>query len=321
LQIASLARFSTSSGEDADSWGADFDFPRLPAKAATGSVTFSRFTPTAPAIISVGSIVQTSDGSQQYAVIADTNQTAYDPTQQAYVIAANVTSCTATVEAIIESSSGNAAAGAINTLGFSGVDSVTNPLAFENGADAESDADYHARFPVYIAGLGKGTRDAIASAIESLQQNIAFSIVENENFDGSPNPGYFYVVVDDGSGNPSSDFLASVFAAIDRVRALGAVIGVFGPTLVAATVAMTLEIADGYDKPTVAGQVQAALLAYISGLSIGIKLPYTRLSQIAYNTSPGITDVTNILLNGATTDLTATGKNVIRANTITVSTL
>jgi hypothetical protein len=84
---------------------------------------------------------------------------------------------------------------------------------------------------------------------------------------------------------------------------------------------MTLEIADGYDKPTVAGQVQAALLAYISGLSIGIKLPYTRLSQIAYNTSPGITDVTNILLNGATTDLTATGKNVIRANTITVSTL
>jgi uncharacterized phage protein gp47/JayE len=252
-------------------------------------------------------------------VIADTNQSAYDPIQQAYIIAANVTSCTATVEAIVESSSGNAAAGAINTLGFSGVDSVTNPLAFENGADAESDADYKARFPVYIAGLGKGTPDSIASAIQSLQQDIAFSIVENENFDGTPNPGYIYVVADDGSGNPSSDFLARVFSVVDRVRAQGAVIGVFGPTLVQASVAMTLEVATGYDKPTLENDAEAAILRYISALTIGQKLPYSRLAKIAYDTSPGITDVTNVLLNGGIADLLVTGKNVIRASTITAT--
>ena len=42
LQIASLTRFSTSNGPDADSWAADFNFPRLAAQAAQGSVIFSR---------------------------------------------------------------------------------------------------------------------------------------------------------------------------------------------------------------------------------------------------------------------------------------
>src|SRR4051812_48330986 len=132
LQIAALARFSTSNGADADSWAADFGFTRLPAKAATGSVTFSRFTPTNQALVLVGTFIQTADGSQKYEVIPDEGQVAYDATQSAYVLPANVASVTATVESVTQSSAGNVAAGFINTLGSAivGVDSVTNPLAF-----------------------------------------------------------------------------------------------------------------------------------------------------------------------------------------------
>ena len=321
LQIASLTRFSTSNGPDADSWGADFNFPRLPAQAATGPVTFARFTPTNQALIPVGYFIQTDDGSQKYEVIPDADQTAYDAVQAAYVIPAGVSSCSVTVEAIVESSAGNVGAGFINTLGgtLSGVDTVTNPAPFENGADSETDPAYRARFILYIAGLSKGTKAAIGSAISDLQQGVVFSITENENFDGSPNPGYILVIVDDGSGNPSGGFLSTVANAVDAVRAQGSTFGVFGPSLVTANVALTITVAAGFDKPTLSAQVQTALLTYISALTIGETLPYTRLPQVVYDVSPGITNVTAVTLNTGTADLVATSKQVVRAGSIVIT--
>lgn len=321
LQIASLARFSTSNGADADSWGADFAFPRLPSQAATGEVVFASNTPTNPRLIPIGALVQTADLSLKYAVIADLDQPTYDSIQSAYVIAAGIASCTATVQCTDESSAGNVGAGFINTLGdaISGIDTVINPLAFENGADSETDAAYRARFVLYIAGLSKSTLAAISSAIENIQQGIAFSITENLNFDGTPNPGHFYVVADDGSGNPSSDFLSSVSNAIDVVRPIGSTFGVFGPMLVTANIALTLTVDTGYDVPTLDSQVQAALSVFISKLTIGQTLPYSRIAQVVYDVSPGIINVTLITLNGSAVDLVASAKQVIRAGTITVS--
>src|SRR5277367_1212082 len=44
LQVLQTTRASTSAGTDLDSWMADFSLTRLPAVAATGVVTFTRFT-------------------------------------------------------------------------------------------------------------------------------------------------------------------------------------------------------------------------------------------------------------------------------------
>jgi hypothetical protein len=65
--------------------------------------------------------------------------------------------------------------------------------------------------------------------------------------------------------------------------------------------------------------VQTALLAYISSLTIGQSLPYTRLAQIAYDVSPGITNVSNVSLNGGTADLVATNQQAIRAGVLTIA--
>lgn len=321
LQIASLSRFSTSNGADADSFGADFNFPRLGAKAATGPVTFARFTPTNPALVAVGKSVQTADGSQQYLVIADATQAAYDPAQQAYVIPAGVSSVSATVQAVAVSSAGNAAAGFVNTLGQSitGVDTVTNPIALQNGRDAESDPAYKARFILYIAGLAKATPAAIESAVLNIQQDVTDKIIENQNLDGTANKGFFFVMVDDGSGAPPSSFLAAVGNAVEATRPIGSSYAVFGPTVITATVAMTITVSAGYDKPSLAAQAQAAITAYISGLTFGETLPYNRLSQIAFDVSPGITNVTGIALNGLQADLVPTAQQEIRAGSVTVS--
>ena len=53
LQLLTLTRAATSVGADLDSWCADFGFFRLAARAATGQVTFSRFTATQQAVVPI----------------------------------------------------------------------------------------------------------------------------------------------------------------------------------------------------------------------------------------------------------------------------
>jgi uncharacterized phage protein gp47/JayE len=322
LQVASLTRFATSNGPDADSWAADFDFYRLPAVPATGLVTFSRFTSTLAAVIPLGTIVQTADGTQQYTVIANTANSAYNSTLSAYIINAGTFSAAVNVQAVTAGSAGNAIAGYINVLGSAipGVDTVSNGLAFANGADDELDPAFRARFVVYLAGLAKATVGAVESAIESIQQDIYYSITENQAYAGGADPGYFYVVVDDGSGDPSSGFLSTVYNAIDVVRPIGSSFGVFGPTLVTANVVMTVTVLSGYSHAVIAPLIQAAIASYIDTLEIGGTLSYTRLAQVAYDATPGIAEVaTGYTVNGGTIDITATSKQVVRAGTVTIN--
>jgi hypothetical protein len=87
---------------------------------------------------------------------------------------------------------------------------------------------------------------------------------------------------------------------------------------------MTVATAAGYTHSAVVSTVQAALQSFISTLprdpvSQTVTLPYSRLSQVAYDASPGVTNVTGITLNSGTSDLVGTSQQVIRAGTLTVT--
>jgi uncharacterized phage protein gp47/JayE len=321
LQIAALTRFSTSNGTDADSWAADFGFSRLAAISATGSVVFARFTPSNSAAIPVGAIVQTADGTETYAVIADKGQSAFDVPSQTYIMAAGVASCAATVLAVTPGAGSNAVPGSINTIGspISGVDTVSNPFALISGADPEADSAFRLRFVSYIASLSKATKTAVGAAIAGVQVGLSYSIVENTSYGGVYQPGFFYAVVDDGTGFPSATLLATVSNAIDAVRPIGSTFQVFAPLVVTANTSLSITTANGYSHPTLVASVVAAIIAYINTLPIGTTLRYTRLAQIAYDVSPGITNVSAVLLNAGTTDLVATSQQVIKAGTTTVN--
>lgn len=321
LQALIYARAATAAGADLDSWVADFGLTRLPAIAATGLATFARFTPTNQAVVPIGALVQTADGTQTFAVYVDTTNTAYSGTLGGYVIAADVGSIAVPVQAVTPGSSGNIVAATLTVLqtGISGVDSVTNASGFTNGIDAESDAALRKRFIAFILALQKGTVAAIKYAIASVQQGLSSAIIENANFDTSARPGYFTAVVDDGSGAPPSSLLSAVYAAIDLARPITVSFGVFAPDVTTADIAATLVLADGYDRPTVVGQVATILTAYVNATGLNVGLPYTRLAQLIYDTSPGIVGVTGLLLNSATADIAADPRHVIRAGTTTVS--
>lgn len=321
LLLLQATRAATSSGADLDSWMLDYGLTRLAATASTGQVTFSRFTPTYQAVIPVGTVIQTADGTQQFTVIADTNQTAYNAALGGYVIAAGIGSAVATVQAVNTGSVTNVLANTITTLtqAVQYVDTVTNAAGFTNGADAETDGAFRVRFITYINGLSKATKTAIGNAILAVKQGISYVLVENQTYGGVSQPGYFYAVVDDGTGSPPSTLLSSVANAIDAVRPLCSTFAVFAPVVVTANVAMTITTAAGYSHSAVVALVQAALQSYINSLTIGQTLSYTRLAQVAYDASPGVTNVTGTTLNSGTADLAATNQQIVKYGTVAVA--
>ncbi len=317
-----FARASTSFGDDLDSWLAQFGFVREGAIKASGNVTFSRFTSTAIASLPVGSICQTPDGTQQFVVQADTSNPAYNALTQVYTLAIGVSSMTVPVLALVAGAGGNVRAGSIAVLSqaISGIDTVTNGASFTNGSDKESDSAVMARFVIWINSLSKGTRLAVIAAILGVPRAIMPSIVENQQYsNGLPQYGYFYAIVDDGTGTPDTDFMDAEFAAIDAVRPLSVGFSIFAPVVLSANITYSLQIAAGQDNSAIIAQSIASVTDYANSLSSGQTLSLTQIAKYAYQSSQYILDVTNVLINGSAVELASTNKQVIKAGTVGVT--
>ena len=321
VQVLALTRAATSSGSDLDSWMADFGLTRLAAAYASGTVTFSRYTSTASGFVPVGAQVQTSDKSQTFTVTADPTNSAYSATLNGYTLSAGVSSLGILCQASTAGVSGNAAAGTITVIygALAGIDYVSNAGSFSGGVNAEADSAFRARFVSYLQTLSKATPAAIQAAIASLQAGAYCSIVEGYNYAGTATPSFFYAVADDGSGDPPGSFISAAQSAVNLVRAAGVSFAVYAPVVVTASVNMTVTTDPSYVHSVVTNSVIAALTSYINSLQLGQTLAFTRLAQIAYDTSPGVLNVSGVTLNGGTSDLTTTPVKCIKALTITVA--
>lgn len=316
MQEMQAARLSTAQNTDVDSFVADFGLTRLPAVASTGSVTLSRITTTQQATIPAGSQVQTADGTQTFTIIADTTQSAWNASLNAYIIPVGTASITATVQAVNAGTQGNVLANTITVLTqpIQGVQSVTNPTAYSNGVNAEMDSALKARFVLYLLGLRAGIKGAVASAIAGLQQGIQYSLVENQTLAGATQNGYFYVII-----SPYNSTLQSqVYSAVDAIRPLGSTFGVFGASSLAATIAMTATPMAGYTHAQIVTSITAAIQAFIASIQLAQPLYWSQLYAVAYGVA-GVQEVTNMTVNGGTADLVPTSQQIVTAGTITVN--
>jgi len=311
LELLTAIRLSTSTGLDVDTFTADFmpalpgtTSPRLGAQMASGQLVFSRLSAsTTELAIPVGAQVETADHTVSFQVTADPAYATFNAFFQGYYLAPNLASITVPAAAVVPGAGGNVAAGTITSMqqGITGFDSVTNPAPFVNGADSESDSALKQRFSAYILGLSRGDLYGLEAAIEGTAVTIEYAIVEDYNLDGSYRPAYFYVLADDGSGNPPPSFLQNVANAVNSVRPLGTQAGVFPPTIIWANVSMIITTAPGYDHPTVVAQVAAIVAQAIDGLGLGVNLQWSQLAAWAYGVA-GVTNVTAVLLNSQSGD-------------------
>jgi uncharacterized phage protein gp47/JayE len=321
VNLLVTTRAATCSGSDLDTWMADYSFYRLSASQAVGIVTFSRFTATNQAFIPVGTVVTTTDGTKQYTVVADTTNPAYSAPLAGYTVAANIVSINVSVLASTAGSAGNALAGTVTVItgGIQYIDTVSNGANFTGGADAETDDAFRARFVLWVSSLSKATKAAIGYALASMQKGVSYTLTENQDYSGNTKNGYFYAVIDDGTGSPTSTFLSSAYNAIDAARPFTVTFGVFAPVVVTANAFMTLTVDPSAVRSSVVNLVKTAVQSYINSLSLGQLLPYTQLAAIAYAASPYVLNVSAVTLNGATNDLSATNKQIIKSGTITVN--
>ena len=303
LIVLRQTRASTSQGAELDSFGADYGYARLAAIPSTGAVTFGRLATGVAATVPLGATVRTTDGTQSYAVVADTANAAW--TGAGYALAASALAVTVPVAAVTAGSGGNVLAGSVTVLtsALPGIDRVTNAAPFANGRDAETDQAMRNRFRLFVDSRSRGTQSAVLYAVASLQQGLQATVLES--------PGAFTVVVDDGTGAPSSALIARVFGAVDAVRPVGTALSVIGPMVVTATISLTITTADGYSHAAAIGQVANAILGYVDTLGIGRALPYSRLAQLAYSV-PGVVNAQSILLNGGTADVGGGPTQVVR---------
>jgi uncharacterized phage protein gp47/JayE len=269
--VLTITRAATSNGPDLDSFVNDFGMERIAAVAATGQLTFARFSSTAQAVVPINAPVQTEDGTENFFVTLDTTNSNYSSLLNGYVLNSGISSINVPTQTVTPGSGGNVLANTISviTSPITGVDTVTNAAAYTNGLDAETDPALRARFVMFINSLSKAILTAIAFAIVSARQGLFFTLTENYAYNGTYQPGFFYAVIDDGTGTPSTPTLNTVGAAIEAVRGFTIQYGVFPPIVLTANVGMTIASAAGFDHNTVAANVSLALANFINGLKLG----------------------------------------------------
>lgn len=321
LQVLQTTRAATSSAGDLDSWMADFSVTRLSSAPASGVVTFSRFTALASALVPVGALVRTADGTQTFVVVPSPSNPAYSPPRNGYVLSLGVAALDVPVQAQTAGSAGNVLAASVTLLATAmpGIDAVSNAAPFQNGVDPESDEAFRNRFTNFLDSRSRATPLAIGYAIKSIQQGLQYTILENSDASGLWRPGSFVVTVDDGSGTPSASLLASVASAVESVRPVGVVYTIQPPVIVAVTVSATLAVPSTVQKSSIASNVSNAITAFVDALPIGAALPITRISQVAYAADPAVVNVSQVLINGASADVTPSATGVVKVSLVTVS--
>lgn len=304
LFLLQAARLSTASGEDVDTFVGDFQVYRLRSQPASGTVILSRTTiGNTTAFIPVGALFQIQGGDQQYKVTANATFTGWSAALNGYTLAANTGSIQVPIEAVKPGDAGNVIAGSITQFAspLTGIDTVINPVAILNGFDSEPDTRLKDRFAAFILGLSRGNHYGTEYAVLSTGITVQWQLVEDFDYAGNWRPGYYYVVADDGSGSPSSDFMTAITKAVNAVRPLSIQAGCFPPRITDAVVSMMIQTSPIYDHNTVCGLTAQAIEDNINKLGLGNGLDFAILSSWAY-TVPGVVKVSTILLNGLSGD-------------------
>lgn len=322
LLVNAKIYLSTSSGTDIDTWVAQFGMSRMAGTAATGSETFTSFTPDQQsATIAVGATVKTISGVI-YAVVEDSSNEWWSTTSAAYIRPQGTASITVPVQCQTTGTTGNVDAGAICLLGtsISGIDTCTNAAAFVNGSDGETDSALIARFPLWLAAKATASTAAVENAISGVQTNLTYSIMDGQAADQTYRAGFFTAVVDDGTGDASDALVEEVYTAIDAVRACGVGFSAIRSTELVANVSMTITVPSGTATASVQTAVQTAITSDIDAQTVGAGYSYARLAVVAWNNA-GVTptSISAILLNDAQADIPAKTAQVVRAGTITIT--
>jgi uncharacterized phage protein gp47/JayE len=308
-------RLTTSTGSDVDSFIADYQFSRLPAVTATGSVTLSRYDASVVATIPVGANVKTFDGLLQYSITEDATHPDWSNSLGVYVVPVGNASITVPITATAAGASYNTQPNTITLIASSlaGINLVNNQTAISNGVDAESDDAVKARFWQFLNTKSLGTAAAIEYAVSSVQANLSYNVVSNDK-----RTGFFSVYLDDGTGSPPPSLIASVSNAVAAVAPFTVDYQVYPAEIVYVTVSVSVYPKKGYDKTTVGNNVAYAIENLINNAGVSDTVRYYDVATVANNVE-GVDHIENLFLNGAIQDIGGAPNQSVHVSTVSIA--
>ncbi|MGB9979365.1 baseplate J/gp47 family protein [Methanobacterium sp.] len=272
--------------------GARSDCERDPAKNANGILKFT-LSEAKPydTILPLGTIITSEDDSIEVQLT------------EGVIIEAGNTTINASAEAVEAGEDGNVVPGALTRIADPIEDlSVTNPEAFENGAEAESDESYITR--IFEAEQIKvfGSTSWYKSKTENIEG------VHDAKVINTPDGELFNVkIIVNGDIKPTSDELINDVIAFfeDPENDVGGLnVSIIKPTYIEQAVGGTIVIKDGYVWSNVLADVETNINVYFNGgnttyqseddepypgLKIGDDITKSTIQTVIANT-PGVLD-------------------------------
>jgi uncharacterized phage protein gp47/JayE len=286
---------------DLDNRVQDFGLNRNQAVFARDILRFTSSTPAAATfVIPAGAVVST-----QPDVVGNTIDYSLDSD---LTFASGSTSATGYITCTTAGLVGNVPSGFITniTSPISGVTSISNPIAFTNGAEKETDEALRKRVPVFLNGLKSASLSSIKSAALSIE-GITFANVES----GEPTLGQVTVYVSNQSGTLSAQQLSSVKDAVQEAAAFGVVANVVTPTVTFVTISVNVTYdAEYYDANVFSTALKSKLYDFVQ-INPDTTLKLRDLRNIIHNI-PGVTDYNSLKIDGVEANKSVGGFNVIR---------
>lgn len=193
--LKKLFSLDDATGDDLDARAAEIQpgtVTRTAASKSSGNVRFSRTGTAGTVTIPVGTQVKTTDGITVETTVAG------------QITAGNTDSGLIAAVAVLAGASGNVASGTLIKFVSkpSGVDSVTNPTAFQNGADKESDDAFRNRIKTYVSSLSRCTLEALENAVlGATDPDTGATILFSKGIEDQINRGSTTLYIDDGTGS------------------------------------------------------------------------------------------------------------------------
>lgn len=330
--LLAITRLSTSSGIDVDTFIQDFGFSRYQGNPASGSVTFSRATDTVPGKVPVGILISDSSTNLNFIITVDSTNPHYVPGDNAYEINSGTPTLIVPATCVVNGVIGNVGIGQIDTILNQsltpGFDTVSNAGAFTNGADPWSDTLTKQNFLLYIQSLSRATYQAIAFIVSTTTNGSEvvkrYNIVENYNEAGNPQLGYFYVVIDNGTGSSASTTLKNLVSdAVNNYRGLTIQYNIDKATFIAITITVSVKLVA---QPTetqaqITVNITNALQAYAASIPFNQYFLYSKISEIVYDSDPNILSIPSTappVLNGSNIDIAGNNLQVFGIPSVSV---
>lgn len=291
---------AAANGFDSDLDGkcAEFGITRKDGVLATGQVTFVGSETT---VIPIGTIVQTV-GGLEYVTTVDG------------IITGGV--AIVNIEAIEISPDYDVPANTIIQVSLDGITSVTNSLVTSGGANIESNEDLLARLLLQVQS--PSTSGNVANYTKwALEVD---GIGKAQIFPLWAGNGTVKICAVDSNMQPlSSDLLTALGNHIESVRPIGATLTYESATALPINLVVTIVRDTAYTIDQITVALTTALISYLDSIYYKQNyVSYAKIGDLVFNT-PGVTDYSDLAVNGGTVNIAVGGEQVAIQGTINVT--